>query len=147
MAKTKYAGKGSFVECELDPVGSPDTWTKFGYTESITPPPRSRAKVEATNLDEVMVNLEPGIEEDSEFVFVQVWDPADADDKAIDTLFDSAAKLPWRITYPTLPNPTEDVFSGWVSGIAPDTIDVGTRIGRSVTITRTSTIVRTTATP
>ena len=146
MGANKYAGAGSTVECDIDGLGT--TWTLFGYTESITPPPRTRQKVDATNLDEDMVNLEPGIEEDSEFVFVQVWEPGDTNDEQIDTLFDSKFKPQWRITYPTDPTtPEQDTFSGWVSGIAPDTIDVGTRIGRTVTVTRTGPIVRAPLTP
>ena len=96
MAKQKWGGKSSTVECDID--GLETSWQLYGFTESLTPPPRTRAKVDATNLDEDMANIEPGIEEDSEFTFVQVWDPGDTSDETIDTLFASAFKANWRIT-------------------------------------------------
>lgn len=136
MAKVKRRGLGSVVSC--DPAGG-STFAAVGMSKTIEPPKRNRAKIDRTTLDDDLATNEPGIEEHSEFKFMQLWDPDETSDEILDTLFDSKAEAAWEIEYP---HGVTDVFDGWVSDLEPDTIEIAGMLARGVTVQRTSDITR-----
>ncbi len=136
MAKSKRKGLGSTVSC--DPAGG-TTFAAVGMTREITPPPRHRAKIDGTHLGDDLATNEPGVEEHSEFRFLQLWDPDETGDEVMDTLFDSQAVAAWQVEYP---HGVTDTFSGWVSDISPETIEVAGLLAREVIVQRTSDITR-----
>lgn len=136
MAKTKRKALGSIVS--LDPAGG-STFAAVGMTKSISPPKRARAKIEKTVLSDTLATLEPGIEEASEFEFMQLWDPNETSDELIDTLFGSGAIAAWKVAYSS---GVTDVFSGWVSDLDPETLEIGGMTARGVKVQRTSAITR-----
>jgi hypothetical protein len=139
MAKKKRKGLGATVEVDIDGAGA-GAYSAVGMTRNIMPPGRTRAKIDGTVLTDVLSTNESGIEEHSEFKFLQLWDPNETEDEKIDTLFGNGNVADWKVTYP---NTVTDVFSGWVSEIAPETIEIAGLLGREVTVQRTTAITRT----
>lgn len=139
MAKTKRKGLGSKVYC--DPADG-TTFAACGMTKEIEPPKRARALIEGTVLTDTLATNEPGIEEASEFKFMQLWDPDETGDEVMDTLFDSGDTAAWKIEYAS---GVTDTFSGWVSHIEPQTIEIAGLLARGVTVQRNTDITRTAA--
>ena len=136
---TKQVGLGALVKVDDDGDAS---FTTVGLTRSITPPPRSRALVDGTALEDDLAVNEAGIEEASELSFTQFWHPGDTNHEIMDTLFGSKAKVDWQIVYP-FATPVTDEFEGFVSALAPEQIEPGNIISRQVTVQRTGAITRT----
>ncbi len=136
MAKAKRKGLGSVVSC--DPAGG-TSYAAVGMTREITPPPRHRAKIDGTVLDDDLATNVGGIEEHSEFRFLQLWDPDETSDEIMDTLFGSEAEAAWEIEYSS---GVTDTFDGWVSDISPETIELAGLLAREVIVQRTSDITR-----
>lgn len=139
MTQTKRRGLGSKVYC--DPAGG-TTYVAQGLTRSLRPPPRTRAKIDRTALEDALATNEPGIEEHSEFAFMQLWDPNDSNHEIMDTLFGSKAEAAWKVEYSS---GVTDEFDGWVSDVSPETIEIAGMIGREVKVQRTSAITRSAA--
>lgn len=106
---------------------------------NLTPPARRRALIDGTSLGDDLATNELGIEEHSEFVLSQWWDPGDQDHEAIDTLFDSKESETFTIIYT---NGMKDTFTGKVSSIAPQSIELNGLVSREITIQRLSHIAR-----
>ncbi|GAA4442932.1 phage tail tube protein [Bremerella cremea] len=136
----KRIGKGAKVEVDHD---GNLTYTKIGLMKDITPPGRSRAGADDTELDADLMTEFPGIEEVSEFTFTQFWHAGDSNHEMIDDLFDEGEDgiVSWRITYP-YSTPVTDTFSGWVKNITPAQIVKEDIMSRQVTVSRTSAITR-----
>lgn len=137
---TKQIGLGTIVKVDEDDTGS--TFTTCTVVMEVTPPKRSREKVDVTSLDDTLATYAPGIETHSEFKFKQFWHPTDTQHTSIDTLFGSKAQVIWNIVYP-FASPITDQFEGWVSDIEPETITTNGTISRTVTIQRCTAITRT----
>lgn len=134
MAK-KLLGLGTVVKA---------TDTAVTLLTNITPPPRSRALIDGTALEDDLATNELGIEEHSEFTFTQFWEPGDTQHETIDADFDSKATKTYKIEYTNSPQVT-DSFSGKVSRIAPQPIEINGLVQREVTIQRLTAITRATA--
>ena len=113
---------------------------------NLTPPARSRALIDGTVLTDDLATNELGIEEHSEFTFTQFWEPGDTDHEKVDTAFNTKETKVFKIEYTNSPQVT-DTFSGKVSRLAPQPIELNGLLQREVTIQRTTSIARTTATP
>jgi hypothetical protein len=106
-----------------------------------TPPSRKRVLIDGSTLSETLATYEAGIEDFSEYMFTQFWEPGDAAHEAIDTLFGSKAEVAITIQY-TDTGTTTETFNGIVSDIEPATITKDTLLTRKVTIQRTGASAR-----
>lgn len=134
----KHIGLGSAVYVDHDDDA---TFTLIAQTNQVKPPPRERELVDATVLSDTLEVPEAGIEKQSEFECVQVWEPGDTNHEIIDTLFGSKAKRDWRIVYPASVG-KQDTFEGFVSKLGPEQITTKDAIKRSFTVVRTGAITR-----
>lgn len=136
---TKQIGLGTLVKVDEDDSGS--TFTTCTVVMEVTPPARTRAKIDVTSLDDTLATNAAGIEEHSEFKFKQYWHPTDTQHASIDTLFGAKTAVIWNIVYP-FASAITDSFEGWVSGMEPEAISPSGMITRTVTIQRTTAITR-----
>lgn len=137
---TKQIGLGTLIKVDEDDSGS--VFTTCTIVMDVTPAARKRARINKTSLDDTLATFAAGIEEHSEFTFMQYWHPTDTQHASIDTLFGSKAEVIWQIVYP-FSTPITDQFDGWVSDLEPQQINVDGMIMRRVTIQRTTAITRT----
>lgn len=113
-----------------------------GEIRNATPPPRSYARIADDDLGDVLETQQQGIEEASDFEFLQLWEDGDTAHEKIDTAFSTKTNFAWQIVYPyTTPRTWE--FTGRVMEIAPETLEKGNIIARKVTVHRTSAITKT----
>lgn len=134
----KNLALGSLVKVDHD---ADTNYTTVGLTRTITPPGRSRVNVDGTVLAETLQTNEPGIEAFSTFQFLQLWDPGDTNHEILDTLFGNKTKVNWQVLYGSAPVAT-DTFQGYVSDLAPETLEVAGIMARVVTVQRTGAITR-----
>lgn len=137
---SKQIGLGTIVKVDEDDSGS--TFTTCTIIMEVTPPARTRAKIDITAMEDTLATNAAGIEEHSEFKFKQFWHPTDTQHASIDTLFGNKNQVIWNIVYP-FSTPITDQFEGWVSGMEPETITTSGTITRMVTIQRMTAITRT----
>lgn len=134
----RQIGLGTIVKVDHD---SDTTFTTVGCVKEATPPGQEREEADGTCFDDTVKQMLPGIETESEFPFMQVWDPTDTNHLIIDTLYASKAAVNWQIIYP-FETPITEQFAGRVIGISPEKIDNGSVISRTVRVRRTGTISR-----
>lgn len=137
---SKLLGLGTVVKVDENDDGS--SHTTCTLVMNVTPPARERELIDGTTLSDTLATYEIGIEQHSEFVFTQVWEPGDTQHESIDTLFGSKAVVEWQIVY-TNGTPKTDEFEGVVSRIGPQTIETNNLVMREVTVQRKGVITRT----
>lgn len=135
---SKQLSLGSIVKVDHD---DDTNFTTVGLARTITPPARARINVDGTVLADTQKTYEPGVEDFSTFQFFQLWEPGDTNHELIDTLFDNKTKVDWQVLYGATPVQT-DQFEGYVSGLAPETLELDGVIARVVTVERTGAITR-----
>lgn len=106
-----------------------------------TPPARKRVNIDGCTLTDTLATYEAGIEDFSEYMFTQFWEPGDTDHEAIETLFNNKTEVAITIQY-TDTGTTTETFNGIVSDLEPQTITKDTLLTRKVTIQRTGSISR-----
>jgi len=143
MAKNRYTGKSGLVKVNDNGDGS--TFNTVGLSRSLTPPPEVKAKIDVTGMEDTVFQEKAGIEQSSEFVFTEIWDSADTTDSAIDTLYGSEDAVKWQVILSDGTNTWTQEFSGWVSGITPQSVDGTTAVTRQVTVARTTAITHSVA--
>jgi hypothetical protein len=130
----KNLGLGTVLTCDGDTIT---------LAVDATPPARKRVNIDGSVLSETLATYEPGIEDFSEYMWTQLWEPGDTDHEAIDGLFDSKAAVVFTIVYADSGN-TVETFSGKVSDIEPQPITKDGLLSRKVTVQRTTPNPRTT---
>jgi hypothetical protein len=136
---SKYIGLGTLFKVDENDDGTSHTTITLVITG--TPPARKRERIDGTALADTLSTFEPGIEQHSEMMFTQFWEPGDTQHESIDTLFDAKTVVEWQIAYTTAG--VVDEFEGWVSDMEPEPIVHNGIFQRKVTIQRTSAITRT----
>jgi hypothetical protein len=146
MAKVKTVGYGTLVKCDTDGNGSGHV--TIGCVKNTTPPEKSLKTVDGTCLEDTREQMDPGIEEATEFRFLEIWDMNETNDAALDTLYANAKSrtspynVEWQVVYPQA-TPVTDEFTGWVKKLGVQQIVNGEYIQREVTVQVTSVITRT----
>jgi hypothetical protein len=136
---SKQIALGSILK--IDPTGHV-TFTAMTLVRQITPPPRSRKKIEGLTLGDTFEVSELGIESESEMEFQQLWHPGDTEHEKLDTLFGSKNEFGVQlVTAHTTPVTLE--FTVKVVSLEPEAWTVDGVISRKVTLVRTSAITRT----
>jgi len=138
MVQAKQLALGSLVKVDHD---ADTVYTTVGLTRTITPPGRSRVNVDGTVLADTLKTNEPGVEDFSEFSFMQLWHPNDTNHELIDTLFGAKTKVNWQVLYGATPVST-DQFAGYVSQLGNEALEIDGVISRVVTVQRTGAITR-----
>jgi len=139
---TKLAGYGTIVK-----YGS----TAVGEVRSVTPPPRTYARVESDDLDSTLKSSIQGVEEESDVEFVQLWEPGDTVQiAAVDTQFSNKTSATWSLVYAAIPDGSggttataTDAFSAVVMSITPAEIDNSSILSRTVVLNRQGAITTT----
>ncbi len=108
----------------------------------ITPPPRIRQEIDGTALADTLEVPLLGIEQKSEIVVKQFWDPGDLNHHALDEAFDAKTQLTLQIVTPHAV-PVTDEFTAKVTKLEPEELTVGGAFKRKVTLVRTGAITRT----
>lgn len=137
---SKYIGLGTLVKVDENDDGS--NHTTVTLVISGTPPGRTRELIDGTSLSDTLATYEAGIEQHSQFVFTQFWEPGDTVHESLDTLFANKTPVEFQIVFTTSPA-TTDEFEGFVSGLEPQAFVHNSIYQRQVTIQRTSAITRT----
>ena len=136
---TKKAGHGAKVYVDHD---EDLTYTKIDNVVKITPPTPTRDEVDMTVLESTVMEPDPADPPDmGEFSFDFNWHPTDTNHELLDTLFNSGAKVPWRVEFP-FATPVTDTFTGWVKNLTPGDLESKTAIRRTCTVRVTSAITR-----
>ena len=133
---TKQVGLGTIVAVDHD---ADSTYTTLDNTVEVTPPGRSRQGVDDTTLSDTLETEAAGIEEQSEFTFLQFFHVGDTNHAIIDTLFSAKTKVNWKITYPYATAKTW-TFEGWVKQLSVERVTRSGIISREVTVKRTGAI-------
>ena len=118
--------------------------TAVGEIRVMTPPGRTYTRVESDDLSSTIKTELQGIEEPSDVVFTQLWEPGDATQiAAVDTQFSNRTTSTWSIIFPGVPDgaggttaTATDAFSATVMGIEPAEIDNSSILARTVTLAR-----------
>jgi len=130
---------GQVVKLDHDDDASFDA---VGLITSVSPPPRTRQRVNAMVLGDSLETDKAAAEAISDFTFTQLWHPGDTEHEKIDTLFDSKAEREWQLVTPHS-TPVTDEFTGVVMSMDPSPREVGNLIARDVTVHRVTAITRT----
>lgn len=133
MAKT--TGNGTIVKVDHD---GDATYTTVGCTSAATVPGRMFSKVDVTCFENTLEQFKAGIEEDSQFVFTQVWDPTSSNHQIIDNLA-GGDPVNWQVVVP-FATPQTATFAGWVQGYTPSELTPKGNFTRQVTVQRTGAI-------
>lgn len=136
----KLLGLGTLVKVDENDDASGHTTCTL--VMNATPPARERELIDGTSLSDTLATYEAGIETHSEFTFTQFWEPGDTQHESIDTLFGAKTVVEWQIVY-TNGTPVTDEFEGFVSRMAPQSIETNSLVTREVTIQRKSATTRT----
>lgn len=134
----RQIGLGTIVKVDHD---ADTVYTTIGCIKEATPPAEEREEADGTCFEDTVKQMLTGIETESEFNFLQVWDPTDTNHLIIDTLYSSKTAVNWQLIYP-FDTPITETFAGKVIGKSPEKIDNGSVISRTVRVRRTGTISR-----
>jgi len=134
MAKVKYTGAGAMVSVDVADDG---IFVDVGCTTSMTPPPQVLTDIDVTCQQDASADSEPGIEQLSQSSFVEPYDYV-ATQTLIDDFYDSRAVKDWKYTFTKGTDSQVIAFSGYVSGLVPNSAGGNDPLTRTVTITRTS---------
>lgn len=138
MAETRQVGLGTLFKVDSTQGG---TFVTHPLTDSITPPPRDRARIESlVHADTLNVPL-LGVEETSEFSVTYYWHPGQTEHEKLDTLFGSKNEFDCQIVYP-FATPVTDEFSVKCVNLSPEAITPTGAIKRTATLLRTTAITR-----
>jgi len=122
MAKTRYTGRTGKMYIDAD-GGSPVTYTQCTVARNIQLPPESRARIDVTGMDDEQAESRPGIEEESEFSWEQLWDPDDAVDATIRTSYEGMSLAHFKAEFTDGTTTLAVTWSGYIVGIEPLAVD------------------------
>jgi len=143
MAKNRYVGKSALVKVNINDDGT--TFTAVGLIREVTPPPEVKSKIDVTGMEDTVAEIRQGIEEESEFTFLALWDQAATGDAGVKTLYDSGAEVRWQVIVTDGTNTWTMDFDGIVMGIVPQKIGGSDPVTFQVTVSRTGAITHTVA--
>lgn len=129
---TKLLGLGTALTCNAATVT---------LVVDATPSARKRVNIDGSVLSDTLATYEAGIEDFSEYMFTQLWEPGDSDQEAIETLFNNKTEVAFTIVYSDATTTTE-TFNGIVSDLEPQPIQKDNLLSRKVTVQRTGAISR-----
>jgi hypothetical protein len=139
MAASKQIALGSILKTDIT---LHNTFVDMTLVRQITPPPRSRKKIEALTLGDTFEVPELGIESESEMEFQQLWHPGDTEHEKLDTVFGTKTEFTVHlVSAHTVPK--TDEFEAKVVALEPEAWTVDGVYSRKVTLLRTSAITRT----
>lgn len=130
---------GSVVKLDHDDNA---TFDAVGLITNVSPPPRTRQRVNAMVLGDDLETDKMAAEAISDMTITQLWHPGDTEHEKIDTLFDSKDEVSWQIITPHS-TPVVDEFVGVVASLDPSPREAGNMIARDFTVHRVSAITRT----
>jgi hypothetical protein len=136
---SRFLGLGTVMSVDEDDSGT--VLTTITLCLEGTPPARKRERIDGTALSDTLATYEMGVEQHSEFSFLQFWEPEDTVHASLDTLFGSKTQVIFNIVYTT--GGTTDAFEGVVSDLEPQTFNQNSIYQRRVTIQRKTAITRT----
>jgi hypothetical protein len=139
MAETRQVGLGTLFKLDSTQGG---TFVTHPLTDSVTPPPRNRARIDSLVLGDTLNVPLLGVEETSEFPVTYHWHPGETEHEKLDTLFGSKAEFDVQVVYP-FATPVTDEFSVRCVELTPEAITPTGTIKRTATLLRTSAITRT----
>lgn len=129
MART--LGLGTLLAVDDDDSGT--IFTTVSLVTDMTPPPRTRMRVDGTALADTLAIDEAGIEDKSDFVYNHFDEPNETNSVIMETLFGSKTQVKFVITYASTDIET---FEGIVMGIARAQVTKEQLLMRQVTIHR-----------
>ena len=137
----KLIGYGAIVK--LDTVAQ-------GEIRSVTPPPRAYPRVALDDLSSTLMTEGQGIEEVSEWSWVQLWDPSDTNHLLIDTEFDNRSEGAYQIVFPQVNDGAGGLtatqtwaFNARVVNLEAAELTNADVVTRTVTLSRTGDITKT----
>jgi hypothetical protein len=136
---SRFLGLGTVMSVDEDDSGT--TFTAITLCLEGTPPARKRERIDGTALSDTLSTYEMGVEQHSEFSFLQFWEPEDTMHASLDTLFGAKTQVIFTIAYTT--TSTTDTFEGVVSDLEPQTFTNNSIYQRRVTVQRKTAITRT----
>lgn len=136
---TKQIALGTILKTDITLAA---TFVTHTLVKEITPPPRTREKIEGKDLADTFDVPLLGIEQESECTFKQFWHPGDTEHEKMDTVFGTKVSFDVQIVTPH-GTPVTDKFTVKVVSLAPETLNTGGVYSRDVTLLRTSAITRT----
>ena len=131
----RVLGLGTLVKVDDDDSGA--TYTTLVLMTDVTPPPRTRVRIDQTALEDTLSIDGAGIEDKSDFKFVHFYDPGATNDTIVETLFAAKTEVLWQIVYADAGTAT---FNGVVMEIVPQSITSDKYVMREVTVHRTGAI-------
>ena len=137
----KIIGYGTLVK-----LGS----TAQGELRTVTPPPRAYERVDVSDLDSVVMVSAAGVESESEFSYIQLWEPGDSNQELVTTEFEDRATSAWSVVFPGVNNGDSTLtatetwtFNARVMNLEPAEITLSDVVTRTVTMLRVGDITRT----
>ena len=112
---TTYTNKGALVKVDL--VDDGVLYTDVGCLTELTPPPRTKNKIDMTCVTDTASDFRDGIETESVATFRQPISNEAA--TQIDALYDAATRLNWQYIWTDGVNNLTYEFRAWVSGLVP----------------------------
>ena len=137
MAKNRYAGKSGQIH--VDPAGG-SSYSQILLARQIQLPPRTRASIDVTAMEDTSAQSVPGIAEESEFSFEILWDDEETTDEALATLYSSGAIATWKAVITDGTSTWTQSWSGYVSGLEPQAFGGNDPVTLRVTGLRTGAI-------
>jgi hypothetical protein len=137
MAKTRWTGRYSKVSVATSTGGA---YSDVGLSRSITPPPQERAAIDCTANEDTYAVSKAGIEQESTFVFSQLYNSTDTADALIDTLWGTGESRTWRVRRTNGTNNWDSTFTGIVTAVRPQAFTGNDPVMRDVQIHRKSAI-------
>ncbi len=120
MAKERRTTKGAIFQID---VAGGTSYTAVTLCRSIQLPPQTKARVDATALEDASAVSLPGIEEESEFSAELIWDPDDATDAALKTAYEADTLCGFRVDIVGATNTHERSWQGYITGLEPQDAD------------------------
>jgi hypothetical protein len=136
---SKQIALGSILKVDHDNNAAFDVMT---LVRQITPPPRSRKKIDSLTLGDTFEVSQLGIESESEMEFQQLWHPGDTEHEKLDTLFGSKGQFSVQLITAHGTAVTLE-FTVKVTALEPEAWTVDGVYSRKVTLLRTGAITRT----
>lgn len=141
MAKFRYTGRGAVVSA----VSTSGTTFTIGLCRNVQEPPRVKAAIDVTGMEDTSVVQVQGIEQPGNFTFTALHDPIDAADIWLDAVYASGKSATWRVTVNNGTKYSGRTFEGYVIGIEPQGFGGNDPVTRQITVARTGSVSYTTS--
>jgi len=147
MAKDIGVGAGAIVE--FNPTADGTTWVQVGCATELTLPDAGElADIDATCLESVAAVMRPGIPGPSEGTVIQIFDPGDTGDVAVQTAYDAKTVCDWRFVFPADGGKTfTGTFEAYVKNLAHPTVSGTDALQREIMLMKTGALTWTVENP